>query len=77
MVPRADQTSRWAIQPGTPANKKKINAAASSIHANVRLCRLVPENEPFLLRRICPPPFFCNCPILWGKAGDCASRQAV
>jgi len=57
MVPRADQTNRCAIQPGTPANKKKINAAANSIHANVRLCRLVPENEPLFLRRIYSPPF--------------------
>ena len=72
MVPRADQTIRWAMQPGAPANKKKITAAAISTHAKV-FCLV--EELPFL-RRICPPPFLC-CAILCRQGKDCETARAV
>ena len=57
IVPRVDQTTRWAMQPGTPANKNRTSTAASKSHASVLRCP--PEKELPFLRRIGIRPPFC------------------
>ena len=55
MVPRADQTSRCAMQPGAPASRNSASTASRQTHA--RALPRPPEKELPFLRRMMPPSF--------------------